>query len=92
MNKAKKTTLMDRIRKAARAFRGKPAQSITVGVEIKHCSNCDHARELKRLMSLPNCNDCEYSAGNLCGYSPKIGEDVRVNCFMWKPKREAPKE
>ena len=41
MNKMKKSTFMNRIRNAWRALRGKPASSITLGVEVKRCSECE---------------------------------------------------
>lgn len=41
MNKMKKTTFADRIRNAWRAFCGKPAGSISFGLEIKKCYECE---------------------------------------------------
>lgn len=41
MNKIKKTTFADRIRNAWRAFCGKPAGSISFGLEIKKCYECE---------------------------------------------------
>ena len=40
MNKVKKTTLLDRIRAAVRAFQGKPAESINLGIDVKRCDEC----------------------------------------------------
>lgn len=45
MNKAKKTTLLDRFRDAIRAFNRKPIGSITYGLEIKECSKCEYRNE-----------------------------------------------
>lgn len=42
MNAAKKTTLIDRLRAAIKAFRGKPIGYITYGLEIKECRNCEY--------------------------------------------------
>lgn len=39
---SKKTTLIDRIRNAINAFRAKPIGSISYGVEVKRCSECEH--------------------------------------------------
>jgi hypothetical protein len=36
-----KTTLRDRIKNAMRAFRGAPIASISYGVEVKRCSECE---------------------------------------------------
>lgn len=41
MNKVKKTTLKDRIRAAVRAFQGKPALHLDLGVKVHRCSECE---------------------------------------------------
>ena len=41
MEKIKKRTLIERIRDAIRAFRGKQIGSVTFGVDVKRCSECD---------------------------------------------------
>lgn len=41
MKKIKKTTFADRIRNAWRAFCGKPTGSISFGLEIKKCYECE---------------------------------------------------
>ena len=41
----KKSTFLDRIRRAWRAFCGKPADRIVVGFEVKRCSECEHRRQ-----------------------------------------------
>ena len=101
MKKVKKTTIWDRIRNAARALRCKPADSIEIGMVIKRCDQCKrgdcdscvYKGEFERLMELPNCNDCALNASSYsCNYRPRIGENVRINCPMWKPKEEVPEE
>ena len=65
MNKVKKTALWDRLRNAARAFKGKPVSSISFGLEVKRCDKCDrgncegcaYKEEFKRITNLPNCYD-----------------------------------
>lgn len=42
MNNMKRTTLMDRIKNAIRAFQGKPIQSISLGVDVKRCDECEY--------------------------------------------------
>lgn len=37
-----------------------------------------------RIASLPDCNDC--GAKRTCMYCPEIGQQVRINCPLWKPK------
>ena len=41
-NKIKRTTLLDRLKNAIRAFQGKPIQSISLGIDIKRCDECEH--------------------------------------------------
>ena len=40
MNKVKKATLLDRIRAAVRAFQGKPAETLNLGIDVKRCDEC----------------------------------------------------
>lgn len=42
MNKVKKTSFADRLRKAWRAFCNKPASSIALGIEVKRCDECEY--------------------------------------------------
>ena len=97
MNKVKKTTIWDRFRNASRALRGKPADSIELGLVIKRCDQCKrgdcdscvYKEEFEKLMELPNCNDCARNrAENPCGVCPRVGEQVRINCPMWEAKKE----
>lgn len=96
MNKVKKTGLWNRIKAAARAFKGEPVGSIALGLEVKRCDECSHndcaqcayKQEFEKLMSLPNCNDCCERVRNGCQCAPRIGEHVRVNCPMWSPEEK----
>ena len=42
MNTINQVTLMDRIKNAIRAFRGKPIQSISLGLDVKRCDECEY--------------------------------------------------
>lgn len=42
MNNINRTTLMDRIKNAVRAFQGKPIQSISLGLDVKRCDECEY--------------------------------------------------
>ena len=42
MNHIKKRGLGDRLRDAFNAFRGKPMQTLTFGMEVKRCDNCEY--------------------------------------------------
>lgn len=93
MNKIKKTTLIDRLKDALRAFRGKPAKglNISLGVEVKSCKDCEredcskcvYRVELEKLIALPGCNEC--GAKGKCDFEPKLGELVRLNCPLFIP-------
>lgn len=39
----------------------------------------------KQVYSQPDCNDC---AKKDCGYKPRIGENVRINCPLWSGTAE----
>lgn len=41
-NKIKRTTLINRLKNAVRAFRGRPIQSLTLGLDIKRCDQYDY--------------------------------------------------
>lgn len=76
MNNIKHASLLDRLRAAGRAFMGKPTKSITFGVEIKRCSECERGYcevcgykvHSEGVCELPDCNDC---ARKDCQYEPK---------------------
>jgi hypothetical protein len=42
MNTIVQVTLMDRLRNAIRAFQGKPIQSLSLGIDIKRCDECEY--------------------------------------------------
>lgn len=48
MNKTKKSTFLDRIRRAWRAFCGEPTDRIVVGFEVKRCSECEYRKQNKK--------------------------------------------
>lgn len=97
MAKRKKTPFWARVRNAARVLRGRPATYIPLGIEFKRCATCDrgdcencyYKRKFERWVNLPQCNDCLHNQYSSCGYCPAPGEDVRINCPLWKPKKEA---
>ena len=68
MNKIKKRTLFDKCRDAYRAFRGKQIGSLTFGIDVKKCSECDYKKQdqiwyLCDRKACPNCSypTCEYT-------------------------------
>lgn len=64
----KKRTLLDRIRDAIRAFQGKQIGSVTFGVNVKKCSDCDRNSEVLYLCDGKYCKngclnaDCKHTA------------------------------
>ena len=70
--------------------------TIILGLEVKRCDECSrgdcdsciYKHKFEHLMSLPNCNDCASSVSGFCGFCPKPGEDVRINCPLWEAKEE----
>ena len=68
MTEIKKRTLFDKYRDAYRAFCGKQLGSLTFGVDVKKCSECDYRRGTDILylcdrQACPNCSypNCEYT-------------------------------
>ena len=68
MNKVKKRTLIDKCRDGYRAFRGKQLGSMSFGVDVKTCWECDYRRGADILylcdrQACPNCSypNCEYT-------------------------------
>ena len=69
MNKVKKRTLIDKCRDAYRAFRGKQIGSLTFGIDVKKCSECDYKKQdqiwylCDRQACKNGCNpDCEHTS------------------------------
>lgn len=56
-------------------------------------SLCYHIIDLidyvDRINKLHNCNDCK--AKNNCPKVPKLGEQVRINCFAWVGEQQEEK-
>lgn len=50
MNEVHKTTIKDRIKKAIAALRGKPVETITYGIKVTQCKNCDR-RDISRIVT-----------------------------------------
>ena len=71
MNKIKKRTLIDKFRDAYRAYRGKQLGSLTFGVDVKKCSECDYRRgaDILYLCDQRACQDCAYPD---CEYTTDI--------------------
>ena len=49
---------------------------------LYHVADC--VRAYKRIISYPDCNTC--SKKSSCKYCPKVGEQTRINCPLWKGK------
>ena len=46
----------------------------------------DCVKFTKEISGLSDCNDCGWK-GN-CKYEPKIGQITRINCPLWKERKE----
>ena len=90
MNELKKKDIDQRVRDAWRALTGKPKNSISFGLEIKRCSECDrgvcdacgYKVHSEGVSNLHDCNDC--GKKSRCEYEPRMGEYVRINCPLWE--------
>lgn len=62
----KKITLLDRFKRAIRAFRGKASMTVECGIEVKECKKCEKAikeAETVKVMyicNLKKCDNCAY--------------------------------
>lgn len=66
-----------------------PALPIVYGEAIDRLGELETLETTyKRVLNLPNCNDCGHQARNTCGHCPRFGADIRINCPLWKPKKE----
>ncbi len=45
MNKIKRTTVLDRIRNAVRAFKGERISTLYLGMDVKQCDQCEYKSE-----------------------------------------------
>lgn len=48
-----KRTLKQRVKSIIRAVKDKPIQNLTLGVEIRHCSECEKLEKLRRKPLIP---------------------------------------
>ena len=48
------------------------------------CDPCPLPDYLKKINSMPGCNDC--GCFRDCQYRPQPGEMVRINCPLWQPR------
>lgn len=46
----------------------------------------DALNYMDQICNLHDCNDCGIK--NECQYLPKLGDAVRINCPLWKPKQK----
>lgn len=62
MNTVKKRTLIDKFRDAYRAFRGKQIGSLTFGVDVRKCYECEykHQDRILYLCDREACKNCSY--------------------------------
>lgn len=87
---------LGRLRNAWTALCGKPAGSIKMGLIVKRCDECDRSycgscvykQRFEHWMLLRNCHDCLHNRYSSCGVCPAPGEDIRINCPLWEPKKE----
>ena len=56
----KRRTLLDRIRDAIRAFRGKQVGSVTFGIDVKRCSECHEDEHVLYICDQTKCHKCSY--------------------------------
>ena len=80
MNEIKKRTLFDKCRDAYRAFCGKQLGSLTFGIDVKKCHECEYRRETNILYLCDQraCQDCTYPD---CEYTTDIHHAKNFECM-----------
>lgn len=84
MNKIKRLTILDRFRNATRAFRGKEIGSISFGIDMKKCSECDKNAGVMYLCDCRACKKCSYP---ICSHTTDICHAknfVSTNDSFWE--------
>lgn len=84
MNKIKRFTILDRFRNATRAFCGKEIGSISFGIEMKKCNECDKNAGVMYLCDLRACKKCSYP---ICSHTTDIRHAknfVSTNDSFWE--------
>lgn len=78
------------LRAVAAQQAGKQVFTFEIRVADMACDAADAIAQLqtftKQIGALNSCNDCGEQKS--CGHCPRIGESVRYNCFMHKPREE----
>ena len=74
----KKRTLLDRVRDAIRAFRGKQIGSVTFGIDVKRCSECDNGAGVLYLCDRTKCRKCSPE----CKYTADIRHAKNFKCLF----------
>lgn len=67
MNEVKRTTFVDRLRNAVKAFKGQPIGSLYFGVDLKRCDECQYKKER------PLRDDLLVTAGARAAYMENLG-------------------
>ena len=87
MTEIKKRTLFDKCRDAYRAFRGKQIGSLTFGIDIKKCSECDYkSMSQSDVLYVFDQKACSYCSYPLCNHTTDIRHAVnfRRDCDFFK--------
>lgn len=72
MNTIKKRTLIDKFRDAYRAFRGKQISSLTFGIDVKRCSDCDYKNLRPYILYLCDQKACQNCSYPMCRHTTDI--------------------
>ena len=87
MKESHVTTFMDRVRRAIRAFKGKPLGSLTFGIDIKQCKDCGWIKEAEQvpvfmaeIEDLKRTLESERAACAKCEYDNEFNKRTLYRC------------
>lgn len=69
------TTFKDRINRAIKAFKGKPVGSISLGVDVKRCCDCEYkgnSPHVGKVLYICDRRACKTCDGDLCTHTTDI--------------------
>lgn len=69
---AKRITLVDRVKRAIDAFRGKPNQYVNIGIDVKKCNECDFKNREEEVAYLCDRKQCEVCCYPECSHTTDI--------------------
>lgn len=77
------TTFKDRVKRAIKAFKGDPVGSISFGVDVKRCSDCEYKNRhhVGRILYICDGRACKTCHSDFCRYTTDIRYAANFNAI-----------